>query len=524
MRVVFNAMRLTTWRHCVLAALFATSLNLQAQSVASSDGIGADTWITQDLLRSTVIVHQPLPGKTLQFRVPQHLRVDLNVDSAVLCGRNTDYLWLIDLITGQLGWLDIPDDRSDRQPWVKATQSGACATPATDTTLKVLHKSGQSTTTRLVLPSGHTRFGWESLGYDDAHDALLAVGNKSFVVIPAAQVPQQVAVKTVSGKLQQGSIEDTHFSSFECCSPRLSTNGQMLFTVASLGDEDMSGFTGLAGIDVPTGQYQRMYLPLSPEWQQTGETVSRYGKHPWFELAGSTGYDLWPQGMGRELVLGGFAGTASEHNTMSVLTVDMQSGKVRATSQPKKSTFEGLTASGGFMLWRRDGANRSDQVVVTDARTQTPVLVHPGRVIAVAHASSPHARIPLGPLQADQVQPFRSTRPAALGFGTEQLTKIAVWLKSSKNLEHLRLRLLEASFERNHPDTSTHTAIGLTEVVVYAQGLALPSPGTHWPHMPSSNPEDQQAWGEHVKACEHLAQSQGAASPLALLQCLVAPW
>lgn len=517
------AMRLIARCCGVMAALGATALSVHSQTATSPDSIGPDAWVTQDLMRSTVLVHQPA-GNAIVFRVPRHLQVDLNLDSAVLCGRDTDHMWLIDLMTGQLSWLDIPDDRSDRQPWVKATQAGACATPATDTSLKVLNKSGQSATTRLVLPSGHKRFEWTSLGYDDAHDGLLAIGSKTFAVIPAAAVPSQVAVQTVSGKLKQGSIENTHFSSFGCCSPRLAPDGQTLLSVVDLGDEDMSGFTGLAGIDVTTGQYRRMYLPLSPQWQQTGKTVSRYGKHPWFELAGSTNYDLWSQQQGSELVLSGFAGTETEQSAMSVLTVNLGSGKTRATPQPVGTTFEGLTASGRFLVWRGNGASLSDKVVITDAHNQTLVREHPGRVIAVAHAKSPTARMAWKPRQTTEVQSFQSTRAEELGFGREQLGKIAAWLKSSKSLEHMRLRLLDTTFQRHHPVSSQTTVIGLAEVVAYAQGLSLPNPETPYPSFPVSDPSDQQAWGAYITACERHAQAHGSTSQLALLQCLVAPW
>ncbi len=483
--------------------------------------IGADAWLTQDLMRRTLTVHQPPPAVPLQFRVPGFLRVDLNVDAGVVCGRDTDHLWLLDLASRQLVWQDVASDGAVPRPEVAVARTGACATPAGDTSLLVLSRSGQASTTRLLLPKGATAFDWRSLRYDDAHDLYLATGADTYAVIPATGTPASVTVKGVTGKLRQGSIEDTHFSSFGCCAPQLSTDGRTMYTVAGLGDDNMTGFTGVAAIDVATGRYQRMVLPAAPAWLNTGRHVSQYGKEPWFTLAGATDYHLWPQRQGAELVLEGYAGTSAEHDAgPGLLNLDLVTGQIRATPALAKASFKGLTRSGRHVLWR----SRDDTTVLTRFGTQELLAEHPGEVLAVAHARQASAKLQLPDASPHQVLAYRSARPAALGFESEQLAKLGTWLRRAKSLYELRLKLGDAAFRRPDPKTGRSTAIQLGEVIVHAQGLPLPQPGPSLPGLQATHPENQQAWADYATACDTYAQPQGDAAPLALLQCLTAPW
>ena len=85
--------------------------------------------------------------------------------------------------------------------------------------------------------------------------------------------------------------------------------------------------------------------------------------------------------------------------------------------------------------------------------------------------------------------------------------------------------LRSAEFSRPDPRTGRRTSVELGEVVVYAQGKPLPKAGLPMPQLNVSAPtDDQAAWRDYAAACDAFAQAQDGESPLALLQCLAAPW
>lgn len=473
--------------------------------------------MTQDHLRQLVNIHQPPPVLPLQMRVPNAFRLDLNVDAGVLCGRYIDEIWRLDLVSRQIQRHGLPDDGyslSSRE--IVATRTGHCATPASATTLLVLDGAGEVRSVRLGLPEGQIDFDWQDLAYDDVQEMLLLIGRTSYAVIPAEPLPESLRVRVVSGQLQSGSIENTHFSNFRCCA-RLDARGDVLYTVALLVDENMSAFTGLAAIDVASGQYRRMYLPFAPAWQQTGRPISPFDR-PWFELAGSTNYSLWPRG--RQLVLEGFADFSGANDQRAILRVDVDSGNIEANPRRPHASLLGVSKSGRLLLWR----DEQDQTVVTDTATQAEVNRHPGIVVAVAHARNPEAMIAMGAIDGE-VLTYRSSRPADLGIDRGQLSKIASWLRTSRSLEGLRQMLQFVEMSLPDPETGRKARIGLDEVVVHAQGLSLPRPEIRMPRLAAAvSPEDGRAWADYAGACDRFAADQGEEAPLALLQCLVAPW
>jgi phage tail protein X len=413
-------------------------------------------------------------------------------------------MWQINLLSRQLVRLDIAQDSAVSGARIVASRAG-CATPATDTTMLVLDKSGRAITTRLVLPQGMGKFDWRDISYDDAQDVYLVTGATGYAVIPASRVPDSVRVKVVSGKVSEGSIANTDFSNFLCCA-RLGGDGKTLFSVANLGDKDMNGYTGLAAIDVSTGQYKRMYLPVSPVWQQTGR----------FELAGSTNARLWSQGGGSQLMLRGFA-----DNVQSVLTVDIKSGKVQALPERKDETFYGITPSGRYTLWR----DRDDQTMAVDALSQKVVGQHAGIVLAVAHAQSGDARVTLAETGPQDILVFRPDSDWIKRVGiAAYLPKYTGLMQRARSLRELRSIMLGGI---DYPDPKTRRLLYIehSEVITYAQSLPLPKPELTMPALnPSVSEEDEQAWREYAAACDSYSRAQGEASDLALLQCLVAPW
>lgn len=500
-------------RLACLALLLAASMKL----LAAEYTLGADAWISEELMRQTLVIHQPPPAPEIRVRTPSALRVDLNADTAALCGRHLDRMWRMELQNRQLVRADIPQDYGVPRPQVTASRSG-CATPATDTTIVILDKSGQTQTVQLKLPPGMEKFDWRSFSYDDARDLYLATGATSYALIPAEQAPESVSVTVAAGKISSGSIENTDFSSFECCA-RLGNDGKTLFSVANLGDENMSGFSGLVAIDVDTGRYRRMYLPFSPVWHRTGRQISRFDQ-PWFDLPGHAEAALWPRQEGRKLLLSGFSDSDAHVTEAAVLAIDIESGAVLATPNKKHESFEGLTRSGRHMLWRGE----RDETIVTDADSRELLHQHAGRVMAVAHAQRADAQTRLDDKEADGIRTYRSERPMALGLYAE-LPKIAAWLRRARSLEEFRLMLLSTDFPRPDPQTGRRTSVELGEVVVYAQGKPLPKAELPMPQWNIATQEnDQTAWRDYAAACDAFAQAQDGESPLALLQCLAAPW
>jgi len=502
------------FRRCCLAFV----LTATAQVFAAGIPLGADAWVSEDLMRQLLVIHQPPPTPAIPIRAPSALRMDLNVDAAVLCARHLDHMWLMDLASRRLVRSDIPEDSAVPRPQVAVSLSG-CATPASDTTLLILDKSGQTVTTRLKLPPDMAQFDWRSLVYDDTHEVYLATGAQSYALIPAKQAPESISVTVATGKIAPGSIENTDFSSFQCCA-RLGRDGKTLFSVANLGDENMSGFTGLVSIDVDTGHYRRMYLPFSPAWHQTGRQISRFD-HPWFDLAGHAEAVPWPQQEGEKLLLAGYSDTDAGVTVSSVLAIDIESGDVQASVPDKKhESFEGLTRSGRYMLWRGD----EDRTIVTDAHSGALVHQHENRVMAVAHAGRADAQTRLDDNGSGEVRTYRSERAMELGIYAD-LPKIAAWLRRARSIEEFRLMLRSTEFTRPDPRSGHRTSVELGEVVVYAQGKPLPKAGLPMPQLNVSAPtDDQAAWRDYAAACDAFAQAQDGESPLALLQCLAAPW
>ena len=474
--------------------------------------------MTQDTLRQTLAIHQLPPEPLIRVRIPNAFRLDLNVDAGVLCGRYSGHVWRMDLASRQILQHDLPHEMRSINSWaVVTTRTGQCATAADDSSLLILDGSGAVHSVRLELPEGQQAFDWQDLAYDDALEMLLLTGRRAYAVIPATDLPARVSVKGVYGKLQAGSIENTHFSGFRCCA-RLGAGGELLYTVADLGDDDMSGFPGLVAINVASGQYRRMYLPFAPEWQQTGRHISRFD-HPWFELAGSTDYALWRQGAGTELVLEGFADFEDANDQFALLKVDVDSGNVEAVPRGLYTSLEGVSRDGRHLFWR----DAQDQTVVTDAATQAEVSRHPGVVVAVAHARSAETRMTLSAADGD-ILTYRSSRPVKLGINRGHLSTIASWLRSSRSLEGVRL-LLQSAMSLPDPETGRKTFLGLDEVIVHAQGLPLPRPEVPMPRLAAGvSAEDARAWADYAAECDTFAASQGEEASLALLQCLVAPW
>jgi len=470
--------------------------------------LSADAWITADLMRQMLVIHQPPPAKPIQIRSPGALRVDINTDAALLCGRHSSHIWQMDLLSRQLVRLDIAQDSAVSGSGIVASRAG-CATLVADTMLLVLDKSGRAITTRLVLPQGMGKFDLRNFSYDDAQDVYLVTGATGYAVIPASRIPDSVRVKVVSGKVSEGSIANTNFSNFMCCA-HLGGDGKTLFSVANLGDEDDNGFAGLAAIDVITGHYKRMYLPASPVWQQTGR----------FELAGFTNSGLWSLGGGSQLMLRGFA-----DHVQSVLTVDIKSGKVQALPERKDETFDGITPSGRYTLWRTRDDQLDDQTMVVDALSQKVVDQHAGIVLAVAHAQSGDARVTLaetGPQDILVIKPD-SDWLKRVGIAA-YLPKYTGLMQRARSLRELRSIMLGGI---DYPDPKTRRLLYIehSEVITYAQSLPLPKPELTMPALnPSVSEEDEQAWREYAAACDSYSRAQGAASDLALLQCLVAPW
>ena len=215
------------FRRCCLAFV----LTATAQVFAAGTTLGADAWVSEDLMRQLLVIHQPPPTPAIPIRAPSALRMDLNVDAAVLCARHLDHMWLMDLASRRLVRSDIPEDSAVPRPQVAVSLSG-CATPASDTTLLILDKSGQTVTTRLKLPPDMAQFDWRSLVYDDTHEVYLATGAQSYALIPAKQAPESISVTVATGKIAPGSIENTDFSSFQCCA-RLGHCGPLELTLTA---------------------------------------------------------------------------------------------------------------------------------------------------------------------------------------------------------------------------------------------------------------------------------------------------
>ncbi len=363
----------------IVLALGATAGIAAAEPSAT---LSADAWLTRDLIRQTVTIHQPPPMSPVQFRIPHAVGLDLNVDAATLCGRDTDSMWRMDVVGRRLKSTELSDESPYRYTrHIAASHNGACAALASDTELLVLDPSGSTTTVHLALPAGVQALEWRSLAYDDNHAMFLLTGAQGYALIPADRLPTNVQVRQASGKVEQGSIANTHFSGFRCCA-RLGRDGETLYSVANIGDDHMNGFTGLVAIDVESAQYERLHLPFSPNWYETGRRISRFD-HPWFTLAGSTDYELWTAASGTQLMLSGFADLDNQEDVQSILTVSIESGDIQAVPRRKDETFIGVSHSGRYLLWR----DAEDNTVITDA-DHKEVARHPGLVVAVAHARS----------------------------------------------------------------------------------------------------------------------------------------
>lgn len=496
-------------------------------SVASPPvSISTDAWLTENTFRRMVTIHQPLPARPVRMRIPYALDLDLNIDSGALCGRGLYDLWKIDLATRQLIRFEVAANYSDRHTSpVVAGKNGECATLVADTTLLVLGRSGRTDTVRLDLPEGMETFDWKSVSYDDMRAQFLLTGAMGYAVVPADVPPRSVEVKQASGKIAQGSIENTEFLRFRCCA-RLGVDGKTLFSIAHIRDEDMTGYTSLVAVDVDSGSYKRMYLPFSPVWYRTGQHASRFDP-PWLELGSSMDSALWAVGRRSQLTLSGFADLdASSDTQYAVFTVETDSGNVEVTPRRQHEAFVGLTQSGRYMLWKAWASGQLfstvGETVVTDI-DRKEIMRHPGKFAGVAHAQNAETRISVHAVD-EEILTYISVPTGKFFRHLARIPEITAWLRQAEDLSELRLLLMNDGYLRDSK-TGKESSVRFDEFIVYAQGLPLPRPDIALPQLnKGESDEAREVWSDYAEACDSYAAKQGQETELAMLQCLVAPW
>ncbi|MEY4563833.1 MAG: hypothetical protein RLZZ618_3110 [Pseudomonadota bacterium] len=498
---------LTTWA-------LACTLTAAAQPVQ----VGADAWATWDTMEHIITIHQPAPALPIRLRAPSTLRADLNADAGTLCGLDTDMVWLLDLASGQMLRHDLTDDGNVSRPKVVGTRGGACATPASDTALQLLGRTGRPVRVTLTLPPGMEAFGWKDLLYDDQTDRIIAIGRSGFAVIPASTPAASVAVKAVIGSVKKGTIEDTHFSGFLCCAV-LSADGNTLYSTASVGDEDQSGHTAVVGVDLASARYQRLYIPFSPTWHTTGRSVSRFSK-PRFELSGGSDAPLHAAKGSPYLYVHGFHELEGQETTRSLLRIHTGTGLVEPAPNIASSDVTGLSASGRWLLVQKD----NDGTVVLDAVSGKAQSHHEGSVMAVAHA-----RHPLSKRKASTGRPgtkplaFKSDRIERLGLQGRLAELVGPWARRAPNFGAFKQTLMDVSLSVKDPATRARTSVGSGEILSHFHHAFVNRPGPASPRFDEKNAESSAAWQAFIQDCEAFSGTHAPDSGLMFAHCVLSP-
>lgn len=498
-----------------------TSLLGSTAVSADSWQLSGDAWLTYEVVRKVLTVHQPPPVPPLAIRMPASVfGADLDSGSATLCVRSDRQLWRMDLAKQRMMVSELPSESSGSLRDVVATHDGSCVTSISDTVMRVLAPTGQMHDIQLLLPKNVKKFDLRSLSYDNKHGALLVIGEQAFTVIQTTSKKEAVKLQAVFGELEVGSInQKTHFSELTCCA-RLSDDGKTLFAYAQLGDEMRSGFKGLIAVDVGTGQYKRLYLPFSPKWFETGREQSfLFSDLEWYVGGGRF---IGPGRTSSELMVWGYADLdpESKGHEGALLHVNIASGHVRA-EPVHGQTFIGLLSSGRYSL-----RSKGEVMLLLDERTGSVVGQNSGEVLAIAHSKKPEARLKIDAVDSSKLLAFQSDRLQKVGFnlGPDFIADMSQYLRKTRNIEDLWMAMDTTYILRNKETGELEANIEMSELIGHLQ--SLPVPQTHLP-MPSrmnAGDKDQESWGNFLEACDNYAQAQAGASELALMQCIASAW
>lgn len=243
-------------------------------------------------------------------------------------------------------------------PMIRLDRHGQCLFPVGTAQLGIISTSKPSGATVNI---GTGNFTWNSLAYAPATDSLALIGDDQFAVVQNVASLGQIPTVKVHGTAM-GLTAD----SLSCCA-KLSPDGKTLYSIAEVGDTNLSGHTVLGAFDAATGEFKRVYLPYFPDLPDCSrisdadehaecEKNSSFpgldfppGKSIELESGEPQAFDLSPDGQ-TLYALAFIVDSSSDDNQQSqVMAIDTHSGKVTPLPIVAYGAFA-VSASGKYLF------------------------------------------------------------------------------------------------------------------------------------------------------------------------------